>query len=128
MNVGVTKKKDRYASARKMSYTYDPNRPLTNGSKTPPPTVAALPYSNPNPPIYQTLGNAPYTPGKFAGEPDVPYMFSSQSSSKAYPGYRSVSMLNPQATEIQRGHVGTQTNGDIIVQVRLNFMLNERRG
>jgi hypothetical protein len=62
--------------------------------------------------IYQTLGSAPepYTPAR---DLDTGYMYPSQMSA----GYRSVSMINPQATEIQRGHVGTQPNGDILIQV-----------
>jgi hypothetical protein len=34
-------------------------------------------------------------------------------------GYRSVTMINPQAADLQRGQVGTKQNGDIIVQVVL---------
>jgi hypothetical protein len=102
-------------------YTYDPNKPLTNGSRTPPPTISNTgAYQNPNQQIYQTVGStaaSPYVSGRFPAESD-PYMFSSQSSSKINPGYRSVSMLNPQAVEVQRGHVGTQPNGDILVQVK----------
>ncbi len=97
-------------------YTYDPNRPLTNGSRTPPPTVTQAPYVSTNQQIYQTLGSAPapYTPAR---DSDTGYMYASQMSAKAHPGYRSVSMINPQAAEIQRGHVGTQPNGDILIQV-----------
>jgi hypothetical protein len=101
-------------------YTYDPNKPLTNGSRTPPPTVPNTVYANPNQPIYQTVtNNGPplTTSGRYPMESDG-YMFSSQSSSKPN-GYRSVSMLNPQAIDVQRGHVGTQQNGDIIVQVTI---------
>jgi hypothetical protein len=103
-------------------YTYDPNKPLTNGSRTPPPTVTnTVAYQNPNQPIYQTIGTngLPLSvSGRYPAESD-PYMFSSQSSSKPNPGYRSVSMINPQAVDVQRGHVGTQPNGDIIVQVTM---------
>jgi hypothetical protein len=102
-------------------YTYDPNKPLTNGSRTPPPTVSNTGvYQNPNQPIYQTVGSnaaSPYVSGRYQAEPD-PYMFSSQASGKNL-GYRSVSMINPQAVEVQRGHVGTQPNGDILVQVTI---------
>ena len=92
--------------------------------------MASIPtYQNPNQQIYQTLGSAPtpYTPGN---QTDAGYMYSSQMSTKAAPGYRSVSLINPQATEIQRGHIGVQTNGDILVQVddRSELILFQFRG
>ncbi len=97
-----------------MSYTYDPSRPVLNGSYSPPPTYTNAYAPTTQNQIYQTA-----TPNSFSKfDADNQYMYSSIAArNPSTPGYRSVSLLNPQASDVQRGHIGTQENGDILIQV-----------